>query len=171
MTMLIHCSLYISTLRLSNKKGEKWHHFRKYLRGNIGCSRLAGAQCQSFKRLYAGSLRKMDDNSKQTVPERRRQQFFTRRVGVKRYRMSNGRVRRQIFSPLEQDASDALGGSLMPRVRASSRSRLYFCPLRKIAKRKSPLASRVSPGITIFRRGISRTHGTFSKPPNCPTNS
>lgn len=121
-----------------------------------------------------GSLRKMDDNSKQTVPERRRQQFFTRRV--KRYRVSNRRVQRKIFSSLEQDALElvvvALNGSLMSRVRASSRSRLYFCPLRKIARRKSPLASRVSPGITIFHcQGISRTRGTFSKPPNCPANS
>lgn len=42
----------------------------------------------------------------------------------------------------------------------------------KLPRRKSPLASYVGPGITIFhRRGISRTHGTFSKPPNCPTNS
>lgn len=123
------------------------------------------------------SLRKMDDDSKQTVPKRRRQQFFTRRVGVKRYRMSHGRVRRQIFSPLVQDASElvavAFSGSLMPRVRASPRPHLYFRPLRKIAKRKSPLRRRcVSPGITIFhRRGISRTRGTFSKPPNCSANS
>lgn len=77
-----------------------------------------------------------------------------RRVGVKRYRMSHGRVRRQIFSSLEQDASElvavAFNGSLMPRVHASSHPQLYFCLLRKIARRKSPLASCVSPGITIF---------------------
>ena len=37
---------------------------------------------------------------------------------------------------------------------------------------KEVLASHISPGITIFHcQGISRTRGTFSKPPNCPANS
>lgn len=36
---------YISMLGLSNKEGKKRHYLRrKYLRGNIGCLRLAGAQ-------------------------------------------------------------------------------------------------------------------------------
>ena len=44
-TLCVHILCTYSMLGLSNKEGKKWHYFRReYLRGDIGCSRLAGAQ-------------------------------------------------------------------------------------------------------------------------------
>ncbi|KYN42513.1 hypothetical protein ALC56_03059 [Trachymyrmex septentrionalis] len=129
-------------------------------------SRAPGILCVWVRNLNPseGSLRKMDDNSKQTVPERRCQQFFTRRVGVKWYRVSNGQVQRQIFSSLKQDALKLIASpSWRSRkwiVNASRSRELSLASLFLSASQncqKEVLASRVSPGITIFHcRDIKR---------------
>lgn len=135
------------------------------------------------------------------------------RVGVKRYRVSNGRPedkypcrrsgslrgrkrKREIERRRMRDhVVVPLDGSLMPRAHLIFASRSRWRRRRWLKKSPSPRAcflplalfplsflpsfyastfarERERPRISISRDvRVSRTRGTFSKPPNCPANS